>query len=85
MPELPEVETVCRSLRQTVLDQYIRTVTVTRSRLLPNNTIEEFSETLCGHCFSAVHRRGKYILLDLDSTSAYDGKIAVPAVRQSAG
>ena len=66
MPELPEVETVCRSLRQTVLDQYIRTVTVTRSRLLPNNTIEEFSETLCGHCFSAVHRRGKYILLDLD-------------------
>ncbi len=28
MPELPEVETVCRSLRQTVLQQTIESVTV---------------------------------------------------------
>lgn len=65
MPELPEVETVCRSLRQTVLEQTIEAVTVRLARLLPQDEPEAFGRALTGRQFCAVRRRGKYILLDL--------------------
>lgn len=65
MPELPEVETVCRSLRQTVLQQTIESVIVRLPRLLPQDEPDTFSRKLEGRSFCSVRRRGKYILLDL--------------------
>lgn len=69
MPELPEVETVCRSLRQTILDQTIENVTVRLPRLLVQEEPEPFCDKLAGKRFCAVRRRGKYILLDLSGDS----------------
>lgn len=67
MPELPEVETVCRSLRQTVLDTQIKEVQVYLPRLIQQLEVDDFTQRLSGDRFSGVRRRGKYILLDLDS------------------
>lgn len=67
MPELPEVETICRSLAQTILRQEISHVTVSLPRLIQSPSAEELITQLGGDSFSAVHRRGKYILLDLNS------------------
>ena len=65
MPELPEVETVCRSLRQTALNQTIESVTVRLPRLLRQEQPATFGRKLEGRQFCAVRRRGKYILLDV--------------------
>lgn len=67
MPELPEVETICRSLAQNILRQEISHVTVSLPRLIQSPSAEELITQLGGDSFSAVHRRGKYILLDLNS------------------
>lgn len=71
MPELPEVETVCRGLAPCLegrtfvrVDQHCE-----RLRLpLP----PRFAERLTGRRVTAVHRRGKYILIDLD-----DGNVMI--------
>lgn len=78
MPELPEVETVCRSLRQTVLQQTIESVTVRLPRLLQQDEPDTFSKKLEGRRFCAVRRRGKYILLDLS-----DGETLVVHLRMT--
>ena len=67
MPELPEVETVCRSLRQTVLHQKIKIVDIYLPRLIQQPSAEEVKALLPGCCFVAVRRRGKYILLELSN------------------
>lgn len=67
MPELPEVETVCRSLAQTALHQKIESVTVRLPRLIVTPDAEEFCRAMTDDAFCGVRRRGKYILLDCDS------------------
>lgn len=46
MPELPEVETVCRSLRQTVLHQKIKIVDIYLPRLIQQPSAEEVKALL---------------------------------------
>lgn len=65
MPELPEVETVCRSLRQTVLHAEIKEVQVYLPRLIQQLEADVFAQRLAEDYFCSVRRRGKYILLDL--------------------
>jgi len=62
MPELPEVETICRGLESTVLKQKIMDVHVRNFKLrhpIPRN----ISQILKGQYFQKISRRGKYILL----------------------
>lgn len=64
MPELPEVETVCRGLSDSILHQTITHVTLHRKNLripFPEN----FTETLTGQTIESINRRSKYILLTL--------------------
>lgn len=66
MPELPEVETVRRGLEPVMAGQRIATVDVRREGLrwpFPAG----LAERLTGVTVSALRRRSKYILLDLDS------------------
>ncbi len=66
MPELPEVETVCRALTPILLRRRIANAFVGRNDLrwpLPKN----LAASLKGRCFSAVDRRGKYVLMRLDN------------------
>lgn len=65
MPELPEVETVCRGLRAALVGRRLTRVVVRRPDLrfpFP----PAFSRCLEGRRVEAVGRRAKYILVDLD-------------------
>ncbi len=63
MPELPEVETICRGLKSAILNKKIIDVYVSSYKLrypIPKN----LAKILKGQAFRKVSRRGKYILLD---------------------
>lgn len=65
MPELPEVETVCRGLARRLAGRRFAAVDVRRSHLrwpLPPH----FASRLTGRRIEAVRRRAKYILVELD-------------------
>jgi formamidopyrimidine-DNA glycosylase len=64
MPELPEVETVVRGLRKTVLGRKILSVWIGKSDFIDNP--EEFP-LLSGQTIAAVERFGKFMLLRLAS------------------
>jgi formamidopyrimidine-DNA glycosylase len=66
VPELPEVETVCRGLRASILGDTVSGVEVLRNDSVEYPDVKTFSKSLVGHEFSSVSRRGKYILLTLD-------------------
>ena len=66
MPELPEVEVTRLGIRPHVLGQRIRTAVVREPRLrLPVNA--DLVERVVGQVIHDVHRRGKYLLLALDT------------------
>jgi formamidopyrimidine-DNA glycosylase len=66
MPELPEVETVCRGLAEVMEGRRFAAVAQNRPDLrfpFP----ERFAERLAGRRVTAMNRRAKYILAHLDS------------------
>ena len=65
MPELPEVETICRGLRQVLPGREIVTVEVLESRLRCR-VPRDFAAELMGRTFTGVKRRGKYLLISLE-------------------
>jgi formamidopyrimidine-DNA glycosylase len=67
MPELPEVETVRRTLNQLIVGKRIERVTVNLPRILqrPDDPLL-FAAYLEGRSFVAVERRGKFLRLVLD-------------------
>jgi formamidopyrimidine-DNA glycosylase len=67
MPELPEVEHVVRALRRLVSGSRIVAVEVTLAKLISPLSTAAFYRKLKGKSISAVNRRGKYILIELDS------------------
>lgn len=66
MPELPEVETVCRAMQKALPGRTIARVETSDKRLR-----EKLARTrlraLVGERFASVRRRAKYLLLELDS------------------
>jgi len=66
MPELPEVETVARGLRASLLGRIITGVTVCWPRTVACPPPDEFREAVAGRRVTLVGRRGKYIILGLD-------------------
>jgi formamidopyrimidine-DNA glycosylase len=68
MPELPEVETIRRDLERDVVSKRIKTVTVTGARSIRRHAHKkEFISRLEGMKIAGVERRGKNLLLRLDS------------------
>lgn len=67
MPELPEVETVCRSLSPFLVGKTVLKCEVKAEKLIKSSSAQEFSEQIKGRTFQAIKRRGKYILLELDN------------------
>ncbi len=65
MPELPEVETVRRSLQTLVTGRVIGRVDVRLPRIVRTPSVDEFVADLQGATIVDVHRRGKYLLIDL--------------------
>jgi formamidopyrimidine-DNA glycosylase len=74
MPELPEVETVARGLRQAILGRRILSVTLGKTDFIDDPTALE--QHLPGRQIEAVERYGKFMLLRL---SAVNGKARIAA------
>lgn len=68
MPELPEVEVVCRSLRQVLLGRRMLGFETDLPKLLKEPVGDEtyFREHLVGQAIIDIDRRGKYILMHLE-------------------
>ena len=68
MPELPEVETVCRGLNELTQGQVFQGGKVLLERSIAHPTsIEEFWQGLTGTTIQQWRRRGKYLLAELSS------------------
>ncbi|WP_379133735.1 DNA-formamidopyrimidine glycosylase [Paenibacillus sp. sgz500958] len=67
MPELPEVETVKRTLNALIKGKKIENVTVRLARIIqrPDDTAA-FAAWLAGHTVESVERRGKFLRIVLD-------------------
>ncbi|MBB3109576.1 formamidopyrimidine-DNA glycosylase [Paenibacillus phyllosphaerae] len=67
MPELPEVETVRRTLIQLVAGKRIERVTVSLPRIIQRpSEPEAFAAALAGQTIRTVERRGKFLRIILD-------------------
>ncbi len=68
MPELPEVETVCRGLNQLTLGRKIEGGEVLLKRTLAHPlSIKEFQDKITNTTIERWNRRGKYLLARLES------------------
>lgn len=67
MPELPEVEHVVRALRDTVSGRQIVAAELRLKRIAPGISKSRFDRTLRGARIKGIGRRGKHILIHLDS------------------
>ena len=68
MPELPEVETVVRSIQPLVVGKTIKAIETAADypKVLATHTPPEFNRLITGQRIVAARRRGKYIVLELN-------------------
>lgn len=69
MPELPEVETVVRGLREPLAGRTITGVWLDWPNSLVVPGVEEFQQNVVGQTFRRLWRRGKYIMCDLSNAA----------------
>lgn len=68
MPELPEVETVCRDLRASgIIGEKIEHVVVLWGKSIANLSAEQFCFELLHTTITSITRRGKYVHLKLNT------------------
>jgi formamidopyrimidine-DNA glycosylase len=67
MPELPEVETIKRELAPLVTGQRIKSVEFLWAKTLLSPSIAEFDSRVNGRRITELGRRGKYLIVRLDS------------------
>lgn len=65
MPELPEVETICRQLAPKVAGRKIVKVNVALPRLIKYPDVSHFVQEIAGKVIKVLERRGKYLLFRL--------------------
>src|ERR1700722_5170255 len=70
MPELPEVETIVRTLRPTLLGRRIEAVRILRQDIITPQKIDLPSK-LTGREITGIHRRGKKIIFKLDDSAQF--------------
>ena len=66
MPELPEVETVVRGLREPLIGRRIESMWHDWAPTVHSPGADEFAARVEGQAVSAIDRRGKYILIKLE-------------------
>jgi len=65
MPELPEVETIVRGLKDELIGKTILSADVFWARTLAMPTVKKFKEQINGQKIIGVSRRAKYLILQL--------------------
>jgi formamidopyrimidine-DNA glycosylase len=73
VPELPEVETVRRGLNKATLNQEIIGGAVLLDRTIANPSPQAFVAGLTGSAIAEWHRRGKYLIAELENKSGFLG------------
>ena len=68
MPELPEVETVLRTLETKIKDREIVDIKVFYEPIIELST-KDFKEALIGQHFRNFNRRGKFLLFEMDDVT----------------
>ena len=66
MPELPEVETVKESLKLRLTGKKINKVNVIYDNIIAYPKVEEFIKNIENQKINDMHRRGKFLLFELD-------------------
>ena len=66
MPELPEVETVVRGLREPLVGRRIESLWTDWEKSIHSPHLDEFSARIIGQTVRAINRRAKYILIVLE-------------------
>jgi formamidopyrimidine-DNA glycosylase len=77
MPELPEVETVARSLRPLLVGRRLRVCVVHWKRTLGGLTSKSFAREVEGARVRAVGRRAKWIVIELERAGRPAGVVCV--------
>jgi formamidopyrimidine-DNA glycosylase len=70
MPELPEVETLVRRLREPLIGRTIEEVTIYWKRTVARPAPKEFARLLRGCTVRAIDRRAKYLVITLSGIEA---------------
>jgi formamidopyrimidine-DNA glycosylase len=70
MPELPEVETIKRSLEQKIIGKKIVKIEVIQKKSI-KNSLKKFTETVEGNYIKSIKRKGKYLIFELKSNEQY--------------
>ena len=78
MPEMPEVETIRRTLEVYVVGKMIKAVDIRLARLIKWPAMEEFKAIATGRIILALERRAKYLLFHLT-----DGWVMVVHLRMT--
>lgn len=66
MPELPEVETVVRNLREPLIGHTVKRMWYDWERTIHSPQPSIFADRIAGQTFRSVRRRAKYIICELD-------------------
>ncbi len=77
MPELPEVETIARSLRGVLLGRRLGASRVRWRPTLGGLSPRAFAGAIEGACVHAVDRRGKFVVIGLERPGAAAGALLV--------
>ena len=82
MPELPEVETLVRRLREPLIGRTVEDVTIYWKRTIARPAPKEFARMVRGCTVQAIDRRAKYLVFTLRGVEASAGfrqRAATPA------
>src|SRR5688572_9673857 len=67
MPELPEVETIARTIEPDVIGRTIVSADVRWGRTFATPSVKKFKEQIKGQKIKGVSRRAKYLILNLEN------------------
>ena len=67
MPELPEVETVKRSLTNLIKNKVIKSVDIYHDNIIEYPSTEEFKTNIINQKINKIERYGKWLILVLDN------------------
>ncbi len=67
MPEMPEVESIKRTLEKNINGQVIKNVIVLLPRMIKYPDSISYVKMLSGHKIKQIQRRGKYLIMQMDN------------------
>ncbi len=67
MPELPEVEAIKRAIEPQIQGLSIKNIDIRRQEIIAHPTADEFVQRLTGQMVDGMERRGKFLLIRLES------------------